>query len=114
MSITFLSKHLALVAVAGGIASAGMNTGIEALLNALIDQENLKVRETLIRSIIASSTVGLLLGIIYYAFALYGFPEKNMTPIQLISLFTTFFGLGNPLIGAAIKLFYSSFLAKDV
>ncbi len=113
MSISFASNHLALVAIAGGIVSAGMNTGIEDFLNALIDKEIFKIRETLLQSLIASCTVGLLLGIIYYAFALYGFPESNMTSIQIISLFTLFFGLGNPLLGTAIKLFYSRLLAKN-
>ena len=113
MSITFLSEHLALIALIGGIVSAGMNTGIEDLLNALINKENLNIRETLLKSAIMACTVGLLLGVIYYAFALYGFSEKNMTPIQLISCFSTFFGLGYPLIGAAIKLFNSR-LAKNV
>ena len=113
MAIRFLSEHLALVAMAGGIISAGINTAIEDLLDALIDKENFKIRETLSKSAIMSCTVGLLLGIIYYAFALYGFPEKDMTPIQLISCFSIFFGLGYPLIGAAIKLFNSQ-LTKDV
>ena len=90
-----------------------MNTAVEDLLNNLIDQETLKIKATLLKCLIASCTVGLLLGVIYYAFAKYGFPESNLTPIQIIFLFILLFGLGNPLLDAVIKMFYSRIIAKN-
>ena len=104
MFTLFSSEHLWLVAISGGMISAGMNTVLEDLINALIDRENLEIRTTLLKSAIATCTVGLLIGIIYYAFARYGFPESSLTPMRLIFWFTIWFGLGNPLLSATIKL----------
>ncbi|MEM8677540.1 MAG: hypothetical protein AAGF83_27325 [Cyanobacteria bacterium P01_G01_bin.67] len=36
------------------------------------------IREMLLKCLIASFTVGLVLSIIYYAFAVYGFSESSM------------------------------------
>lgn len=112
--IPLASVHLAIMAIAGGMASAAMNTGIEDLLYSLIDKEDLNIRQTLAKSLITSFTVGLLLSVIYYAFAVYGLTESSLTPVRLIFYFTIFFGLGYPLIGVVIKLFYSRLLNEDV
>lgn len=106
MFVSFASNHLALVAIVAGVISASLNTGIEDLLDKLIDQETLKIRETSGKCLLAGFTVGWLLGIIYYAFAIYGSAESSMTPIQVITLFALYFGSINPLLGIILKLLF--------
>ena len=110
MSI-FLTEHIFLVAIVGGVISATSITGIGDLLSVAIDKETWKIRETLSKCLIASCTSGLLLSVIYYAFAMYGFPESNMTPVQIIVLFTCCFGLGFPLLDVILKLVNRKLLA---
>lgn len=52
----------------------------------------------------AGLTLGLLLAVIFYAFALYGFTESRLTPLTIIALFTLSIGLGYPLLGVILKL----------
>lgn len=106
MFTSFASDHLALVAIAAGVISASLNTVIEDLLDKLIDRETFKIREALVKCLLAGFTVGWLLSVIYYAFAIYGFPESSMTPIQIIILFALYFGLINPFLGIILKLLY--------
>ncbi|MEM7758850.1 MAG: hypothetical protein AAF298_12100 [Cyanobacteria bacterium P01_A01_bin.40] len=113
MFIPLASNQIALVAVAGGMISALLNTGIEDLLNTLIVNKTLIIGEMLLKCLIASFTVGLVLSIIYYAFVVYGFSESSMSSIQIIVLFTFYFGIANPLLGVALKLLYSKLLAKN-
>ena len=108
MLISFLSSHVALVAVTGGTMSAIFNTGIEDLLSPLIDQDStLDIRVNFSKCLVSGLTVGLLLSIVYYAFAQYAFPDKEMTPIQLIALFTLVFGLVYPLLSVLLQLLHS-------
>lgn len=39
---------------------------------------------------------------------MYGFQDKNITPILAIALFTLYFGLGYPLLGIALRSFYQN------
>ncbi|MEL6442373.1 MAG: hypothetical protein AAFQ80_24395 [Cyanobacteria bacterium J06621_8] len=108
MLISYLSSHVALVAVMGGIVSAVFHRGIEDLLFPLVNQNaTWNLRETFVKCLVSGLILGPLLGVIYYAFALYGFPEKELTPIQIIALFTLFFGLFYPLLGIVLQLLIS-------
>lgn len=104
MTIFVTSNHIALAAIAGGIFSAFLISAIEDLLDKFIYRtQEIEIKTILIKGLISSFTVGLLLSIIFYAFAVYGFPDKEFTPIQLITIFTLFFGFGYPLIGVTLK-----------
>lgn len=104
MLVSFLSNHLGLVAIAAGILSATVYSGLENLSDTLILKRAFEVKTTLLMSITSGCTTGLLLAIIYYGFALYGFTESNLTPVQIMVLFASSVGLGYPLLGVILKL----------
>ena len=103
MNIFTLSNHVALAAIAGGIISAVLNSVIGDYINVSIRQnQQFNFKKTLTKSLVSSLTLGLLLSVVFYAFAVYGYPNARFTHVQIVALFTLCFGLGYPLLDMAI------------
>ena len=99
MNIFTLSNHVALAAIAGGIISAVLNSVIGDYVDVSVRRNRkFELKTTISKSIVSSLTLGLLLSVIFYAFAVYAYPNARFTPIQIVALFTLFFGLGYPLL----------------
>jgi len=99
MDIFASSNHIAQAAIAGGIISAGLNSVIGDYVSVSIRQaQEFDFKVMLVKSLISSLTLGLLLSVIFYAFAMYAYPNAKLTPVQIIALFTLCFGLGYPLL----------------
>ena len=99
MDILALSNHVVLAAIVGGTISAGSNSVIADLANVyVLNTQPLSIKSMLSKSVISSLTLGLLLSVIFYAFAVYAYPNAIITPVQIIELFTLFFGFGLSLI----------------
>ena len=118
MFISISSDNVALLAIAGGTSAAFFNSAIENLLDKFLLKSSTVANKVILQvALLSAVTVGLLLIVIFYAFALYGFPEKNLNPIELIAIFTIFWGLGYPLLGGVVKVvnrsIYSRFKAKS-
>lgn len=67
----------------------------------------------MIQALLSAMAGDLLLGIIFYAFAMYGFPEKALKPARLIAIFTIILGLGYPLLGIVLNFIYSKFKVQS-
>lgn len=105
MDILALSNHVVLAAIVGGTISAGSNSVIADLANVyVLNTQPLNIKSILSKSVISSLTLGLLLSVIFYAFAVYAYPNAIITPVQIIELFTLFFGLGYPLLDLFLAL----------
>lgn len=66
-AISIASNHFALVAVAGGMSSACLNSAIEDIFDVFINKtQTLEIKTILLKCLISSLTIGLLLGIIFY------------------------------------------------
>ena len=99
MDLFALSNHIVLAAIIGGTISAGSNSVIGDLSNVFVHQtQQLDIKSILSKSIVSSLTLGLLLSAIFYAFAMYAYPNAIISSVQIIELFTLFFGLGYPLL----------------
>jgi|GEM_PF-2509841 len=100
MDIFALSNQIVLAAIVGGTISAGSNSVIADLADVFVrhTQQEFNFRSILSKSLLSSLTSGLLLSAIFYAFAVYAYPGAVITPVQIIELFTLFFGLGYPLL----------------
>ena len=83
MRLAIISDNVALLAIAGGTSAAFLNSTIENLLDKfLLKSSTVEDRVILYMALLSAMTSGLLLSVIFYAFALYGFPEKNLKPIE--------------------------------
>lgn len=112
MNTFTLSNHVALAAIAGGIISALLNSVIGDYVDVCIrHNRQFNLKTTLAKSLISSLTLGLLLSIIFYAFAVYGYPNARFTHVQIVALFTLCFGLGYPLLDMAIASIRSKIFA---
>lgn len=99
MNIFALSNHIVLAAIIGGTISAGSNSVIVDLADVFVrNTQQLDLKAIVSKSLLSSLTLGLLLSAIFYAFAVYAYPNAVITPVQIIELFTLFFGLGYPLL----------------
>ena len=99
MNIFALSNHIVLAAIIGGTISAGSNSVIADLADVFVRHtQQLDLKAIVSKSLLSSLTLGLLLSAIFYAFAVYAYPDAIITPVQIIELFTLFFGLGYPLL----------------
>ena len=99
MNIFTLSNNVALAAIAGGIISAVLNSVIGDYIDVSIRRDRpFNLKSTLAKSLISSLTLGILLSVVFYAFAVYGYPNARFTHVQIVALFTLCFGLGYPLL----------------
>ena len=99
MNIFAPSNHIALAAIAGGITSAGLNSAIADYVDVSIRRTHkFDFKTALSKFIISSFTLGLFLSVVFYAFAMYAYPNASLTRVQIIALFTLCFGLGYPLL----------------
>ena len=99
MNLFALSNHVVLAAIIGGTISAGSNSVIASLADVyVLHTQQLDLKSILSKSLISSLTLGLLLSFVFYTFAVYAYPNAIITPVQIIELFTLFFGLGYPLL----------------
>ena len=105
MDILALSNHIVLAAMIGGTVSAGSNSVIGDLADVYVRHtQQLNIKTILSKSLISSLTLGLLLSVIFYAFAVYAYPGALISPVRIIELFTLFFGLGYPLLDLFLAL----------
>ena len=112
MDIFILSNHVALAAIAGGITSALLNSVIGDYVDVCIrGNRQFNLRTTLAKSLVSIFTLGLLLSVIFYAFAVYGYPNARLTHVQIVALFTLCFGLGYPVLDMAIASIRSKIFA---
>ena len=114
MRLSIISDNVALLTIAGGTSAAFLNSAIANLLDKFLFQSStVEDRVILYMALLSAMTVGLLISVIFYAFAISGFTEKNLSPIELIAIFTIFFGLGYPLLGIVLKLIRSKFKVES-
>jgi len=114
MKFSIVSENVGLLAIAGGTSAAFFSSAIENLLDKfLLKSSTVEDRAILYMALFSAMTFGLLLSVIFYAFALSGFPEKNLKPTELITIFSIYFGLGYPLLGIFLKLILSKFKAES-
>lgn len=112
MNIFAPSNHIALAAIAGGTITAGLNSAIMGYVDAFIRHtQKFSTKEIVAKSLVSSFSVGLLLSVIFYAFAIYGYPNASLSPVQIIGLFTVCFGLGYPLLDLIIALIRNKIFA---
>ncbi len=112
MNIFAPSNHIALAAIVGGITSAGLNSAIGDYVSVSIRQaQEFDLKAVLVKSLVSSLTLGLLLSAIFYAFAMYAYPNASITPVQIIALFTLCFGLGYPLLDMMMAMIRNKIFA---
>ncbi|MGD1918387.1 MAG: hypothetical protein ACFCAD_05555 [Pleurocapsa sp.] len=112
MNIFTPSNHIALAAIAGGMTSAGLNSVIADYVNVSIRHtQSFNLKTALSKFLISSFTLGLLFSVIFYAFAMYAYPNASLTPVQIIALFTLCFGLGYPLLDMLMALIRNKIFA---
>jgi heme/copper-type cytochrome/quinol oxidase subunit 3 len=106
------SNHIALAAIIGGMTSAGLNAVIADYVDVSIrNTQKFCLQTTFAKLFVSSFTVGLLLSVIFYAFAVYGYPNASMTPVQIIALFTLCFGLGYPILDMLMAMIRNKIFA---
>ena len=112
MDIFASSNHIAQAAIAGGIVSAGFNVVMSDFVDVFIRRTTeLDLKTTLSKFLLSSLTLGLLLSVIFYAFAMYGYPNANISKVQIIALFTLCFGLGYPTLDMLLALIRKNIFA---
>ena len=112
MNIFAPSNHIALAAIAGGITSAGLNSVVADYVDVSIRHtQRFSFKTALSKLLISSLTIGLLLSVIFYAFAMYAYPNASLTPVQIIALFTLCFGLGYPILDMLVAMIRSKIFA---
>ena len=112
MNIFAPSNHIALAAIAGGTISAGLNSLTTDFADVFIRHaQKFDLKTMLLKSLLSSFTLGLLLSVIFYALAVYGFPNAKISTVQIIALFTLFFGLGYSLLDMLMALIRSKIFA---
>ena len=112
MNILTPSNQIVLVAILGGMITASLNSVIMDYVNIFIRQtQKFNLKTMLSKSLLSSMTLGLLLSVIFYAFAVYGYPQATIAPVQIIALFTLFFGLGYPLLDMLLAMIRNKIFA---
>ena len=112
MDIFASSNHIAQAAIVGGTISAGLNSIIGDYVNVSIRQaQEFDLKTAFSKLLLSSLTVGLLLSVIFYAFAMYAYPNASMTPVQIIALFTLCFGFGYPMLDMLVAMIRNKIFA---
>ncbi|KST65242.1 hypothetical protein [Mastigocoleus testarum] len=102
------SNNIIVFAITGGCFCAILSSVIDDVFEIfIVKNRTINIRKILSKYTISIFTLGLFLGLIFYAFAL-----KENKPIQMIILFTVSFGLVAPILSKLIVLFYTQLFSK--
>ena len=108
--IDFLeSNNLVLIALAGGCLCAVFSSIIDDLFKIfIVKKSSINIKQIVTKCAIYRLTLGLLLSVVFYAFAL-----KETEPIKIIFILTIGFGVIIPILSKLLVFFYSKIFAPN-